>query len=367
MLLNFLDALRSAGIPATIKEHLLLLEALDREVIERRPEDFYYLSRAIYVKDEGLLDRFDQVFAACLQGHVSELRQEQVARFPKNGCAPSPRNISAPRRWPQIESLGRWDEIMETLKQAARGTGRSAPGRQQVDRHRRHQPLRQFGLQSRRRAHRRREQTQARDQGVGKARIRRISTTPASWARATSRWRCAACAASRARERPRNSTSTRRSTAPRAQGWLDIRMRARAAQCGEAAAVPRCRRIDGPVYQADRGTVQRGDQRIQEPRILLLPQLPLRRRVEGQPPPLDRAHRRPGTCSTNTAMTTRSCSSAMRAMSPYEITHPGGSVEHMNEEAGRGLVAAGCRHLSGHRLAQPRPANRPGAIPNRAR
>lgn len=45
MLLNFLDALRAAGIPVGIKEHLLLLEALDRDVIARRPEDFYYLAR----------------------------------------------------------------------------------------------------------------------------------------------------------------------------------------------------------------------------------------------------------------------------------------------------------------------------------
>ena len=63
MFLDFLDALRAAGIPASLKEHLLLLEALDAEVIDRTPEDFYYLARATYVKDEGLLDRFDQVFA----------------------------------------------------------------------------------------------------------------------------------------------------------------------------------------------------------------------------------------------------------------------------------------------------------------
>ena len=34
MLLNFLDALRGAGISASLKEHLVLLEALDRDVVE---------------------------------------------------------------------------------------------------------------------------------------------------------------------------------------------------------------------------------------------------------------------------------------------------------------------------------------------
>ncbi len=36
MFFNFLDDLRSAGIVASMKEHLLLLEALDRDVIEMK-------------------------------------------------------------------------------------------------------------------------------------------------------------------------------------------------------------------------------------------------------------------------------------------------------------------------------------------
>ena len=62
MFLNFLDALRAAGIPIGIKEHLVLLDALDKDVIERTPEAFYYLARATFVKDEGLIDRFDRLF-----------------------------------------------------------------------------------------------------------------------------------------------------------------------------------------------------------------------------------------------------------------------------------------------------------------
>jgi uncharacterized protein with von Willebrand factor type A (vWA) domain len=38
MFFNFLDELRAAGIPASMKEHLILLEALDKDVIERNPE-----------------------------------------------------------------------------------------------------------------------------------------------------------------------------------------------------------------------------------------------------------------------------------------------------------------------------------------
>src|SRR3546814_5084589 len=56
----------------------MLLEALDREVIDRSPEQFYYLSRALYVKDEGLHDRFDQVFNKVFKGIISDYGQNPV-------------------------------------------------------------------------------------------------------------------------------------------------------------------------------------------------------------------------------------------------------------------------------------------------
>jgi len=56
---SFMEELRSAGISASLKEHLALLAALDADVIDQSPEEFYYLARATLVKDEALLDRFD--------------------------------------------------------------------------------------------------------------------------------------------------------------------------------------------------------------------------------------------------------------------------------------------------------------------
>ena len=41
MFFNFVDELREAGISASFKEHLTLLEALDKQVIEETPEAFY--------------------------------------------------------------------------------------------------------------------------------------------------------------------------------------------------------------------------------------------------------------------------------------------------------------------------------------
>jgi uncharacterized protein with von Willebrand factor type A (vWA) domain len=115
MFFNFLDELRAAGIPASIKEHLVLLEALDRDVIARRPEDFYYLARATFVKDEGLLDRFDQVFAKVFRGIVGESDNESVA-IPEEWLRAAAEKYLSPEEMEKIKALGSWDEIMETLK-----------------------------------------------------------------------------------------------------------------------------------------------------------------------------------------------------------------------------------------------------------
>ncbi len=115
MFFNFLDELRTAGIPASMKEHLILLEALDKDVIERNPEEFYYLSRAIFVKDEGLLDRFDQVFAKVFKGIITQYG-EQNTEIPVDWLKAVAEKFLTPEEMEAIKALGSWDEIMETLK-----------------------------------------------------------------------------------------------------------------------------------------------------------------------------------------------------------------------------------------------------------
>lgn len=114
MFLNFLDELRSAGIPASLKEHLTLLEAMDRDVIGWSPEEFYYLARATYVKDEGLLDRFDRVFSRVFRGILDSANEGQ--EIPQDWLRAVAEKFLTPEQMAEIESLGSWDEIMETLK-----------------------------------------------------------------------------------------------------------------------------------------------------------------------------------------------------------------------------------------------------------
>lgn len=115
MLLNFLDELRAAGIKVGTKEHLVLLEALDKQVIEQTPEAFYYLARATYVNDEGLLDRFDQVFGKVFKGVLTDYGQQPV-EIPEEWLKAVAERFFSEEEMEKIKSLGSWEEIMETLK-----------------------------------------------------------------------------------------------------------------------------------------------------------------------------------------------------------------------------------------------------------
>ena len=116
MFFSFVDELRAAGIQASLKEHLTLLQALDAAVIAARPEEFYYLARATFVKDESLLDRFDQVFGKVFKGIETSYGTETVP-IPEEWLRKIAELYLTPEQMAEVKSLGSWEEIMETLKQ----------------------------------------------------------------------------------------------------------------------------------------------------------------------------------------------------------------------------------------------------------
>src|SRR3990170_7265801 len=128
MFFSFVDELRAAGIPASMKEYLTLLEALDAEVIASSPEQFYYLARATFVKDEGLLDRFDQVFGKVFKGIETEYGTDAVP-IPEDWLKKVAELYLTPEQMEEIKALGSWEEIMETLrKRLAEQQGRHQGG-----------------------------------------------------------------------------------------------------------------------------------------------------------------------------------------------------------------------------------------------
>src|SRR3546814_18296310 len=111
---SFVGELRRAGIPASLKEQLGLLDAMKHGVIPARMEDFYYLSRTTFVKDESLLDRFDQVFAKVFKG-LEGNPDGEAAALPEDWLKAIAEKYLSPEEMEKIKALG-WDEVMETLK-----------------------------------------------------------------------------------------------------------------------------------------------------------------------------------------------------------------------------------------------------------
>jgi len=115
MFVNFFHELRSAGLPVTLKEYLTLMEALEADLANRSVEDFYYLSRAALVKDERHLDRFDQVFGHVFKG--LELMSDAIeAQIPEEWLRAISQLYLSEEEKRKIAELGGWEKIMEELK-----------------------------------------------------------------------------------------------------------------------------------------------------------------------------------------------------------------------------------------------------------
>ncbi|HRN84961.1 MAG TPA: VWA domain-containing protein [Hyphomicrobium sp.] len=115
MFATFFRALKDARVPVTLKEYLTLLEAMDANVAGGRVEDFYYLSRAVLVKDERYLDRFDGVFGHVFKG-LDLMSEADTAEIPEDWLKALSHLHLTDEEKAEIEALGGWDEIMEALR-----------------------------------------------------------------------------------------------------------------------------------------------------------------------------------------------------------------------------------------------------------
>src|SRR4030081_2594036 len=115
MFVAFFHALRSAGVPVTLREYLTLMEAMERDLAGRRVEDFYYLSRATLIKDERNLDKFDGVFGHVFKG--LELMSEALAAdIPAEWLKKLAEKYLTEEEKKQIEAMGGLDKLLETLR-----------------------------------------------------------------------------------------------------------------------------------------------------------------------------------------------------------------------------------------------------------
>ena len=115
MLIDFFLKLKSHRLPVSIKEYLTLLEAMGKGVIGPSINDFYYLSRTALVKDEANFDKFDRAFAEFWQG--VETIPGIESRVPLEWLLKQVELHLTDEEKKQIEALGGWEKLMETLKQ----------------------------------------------------------------------------------------------------------------------------------------------------------------------------------------------------------------------------------------------------------
>jgi len=116
VLTEFFYRLRKVQIPVSLTEFLTLMAALEARVAGFSIDDFYYLARATLVKDERFFDRFDQVFGDYIRGQQT-LFEEILGEIPMEWLQKQKELNLTDDEKAQIEALGGWEKIMETLRQ----------------------------------------------------------------------------------------------------------------------------------------------------------------------------------------------------------------------------------------------------------
>jgi uncharacterized protein with von Willebrand factor type A (vWA) domain len=115
MFVSFFQGLKDAGIPVTLREYLDLLQAMEADLASRRVEDFYYLSRTALVKDERNLDKFDRVFGHVFRG-LETVGGATDAAIPAEWLKRLAEKYLTEEEKRQIEALGGLDKLLETLR-----------------------------------------------------------------------------------------------------------------------------------------------------------------------------------------------------------------------------------------------------------
>lgn len=114
MLIDFFFTLKDAKIPVSIKEYLILMEAMQKQVIAPSLDEFYYLSRMTLVKDEAHYDKFDKAFGMYFKG--IDTLFEKHPDIPLDWLMKRIERELTPEQRAAIEKFG-YDKLMDRLKE----------------------------------------------------------------------------------------------------------------------------------------------------------------------------------------------------------------------------------------------------------
>jgi hypothetical protein len=122
MFVPFFETLRRNGVPVSLREYLAFLDGMAAGLVTYDIDGFYYLARAAMVKDERLIDRFDQAFAHSFAG-VQAVTPEAVLEaldLPEDWLRKQAETHLTPQEMAEIEASGGFDALMERLRDRLR-------------------------------------------------------------------------------------------------------------------------------------------------------------------------------------------------------------------------------------------------------
>ena len=117
MFTNFFISLRDAKIPVSLRELLMLIEAMEKGVASFKVDEFYYLARSCLVKDERNLDKFDQVFGSVFGGLDFTSEDNDIsAEIPEEWLEAIAERIFSLEEMSEIKAMGGFEKLLEELK-----------------------------------------------------------------------------------------------------------------------------------------------------------------------------------------------------------------------------------------------------------
>jgi uncharacterized protein len=115
MLINFFMTLKQERLPVSFTELFSLLECLKKNVIFANVEDFYYLSRMCFVKDEKNFDKFDIAFGKYFE-NVETINDLAMYQIPDDWLRKQIESMLSDEEKAKIEALGGLEKLMEEFR-----------------------------------------------------------------------------------------------------------------------------------------------------------------------------------------------------------------------------------------------------------